>query len=735
MKYTMPRLIDDQRRIRNIRISAEFVLIFSIAWFAYNAWMRPFRARVEELRALSSEGQSELVRLDEMLKTDANTGLEVEKAKLLQFSKGQSFSESASISELDIDPSSFALEDRLKAEQIRTAYRKAISDWNDAKKSLDGLRAASAAQVVEIEALLANPSQSRAKAARTDLSQCLDELEALATVSRPSGDKTNAAKGRFFQAEKAAVAAQAAARSFFDSSQAVLNNAKKILTDASANVKRMKDAVANAERIRLQLQGLHPDLMWLKKLKEKLKTDVDSVGEAEKQVTDVLKSTEVARTEAIAAARKTVKEVLSTINAFDQLYDSLISQPLVQKGRDEARTFENVVKEEADGWKRSKDEAVALVTQSKALLGKANEALFEIAAALESDSPSFDGTVAKAVSAQLGKLEASLKEASERALHSVSDLKEKMEESVARIQADWQALEAAKPDLQELVKDVRENAGKAKSMLDQVSAKCTKLAEVLSDGSGSAKATLESKLSGCSVPAMTEASLLELKEASASDGKGVAALQKQLENLQAIINGYATDVRRVEDGLRKAESDGSFFRLEWMEGALGRNPLDHFTDGTAWLKDVLVPQGSSSSRQYEWRFALNISRAGEHTIEVKVEKPESDPVNEAIDAKKFVTQEGKRVKGGWIDVKCELSSGSQSWCDDVWVQNYKSFGPELVVEAHPTLSIGYQSFILSLELNANPEDAQNKGWHSDRLQFRVYLDGAPVTTFWHKGKR
>ncbi len=733
MKNTMPRLIDDRRRRHLAMFGAGVVLLLVVVWCGYGAYMAPYEQRKEILFELIRDGQSVLDRFDEVRDSGDSGRLSDAKAKMNRIAGGVP-SAGKPIPDFNPDPDLYVGTDRPKAKRIKDDYARTVFDWNRAREGLERAREDAGRASRKLENLSLSSGSAGLTDAREDLGGSIAELSSLRETPRPTAGAFAGATNRFAHAQAKAYAMLSNTEKKNGAVKAALSEAAEIEKNANNAAKSAEVAFARAKTLRDEVKALEIDRTGkkMKELRDKLDAIAESTRKMQETVETAMRTADGERERAVKAARESCNRAVAAIRALDKKHGPLLTRATIHEGLSAAGSLEDAVKEEASDWKEKTDRARALSLQAKRSCDEADR----ISRGFEQESKTggapFDGARAMELAGELQTLSDELAKAAESL--SSTGLKNKISRIVSVSEAALASLKAEEPDIPELLRAAKAKVLKARSDLKRTNDERDALRNLLSEGSGSAKGDLESDLSKCAPSATIVKEMERLEAATAADGNAVAELQRKIDSVVKSVLDYSDAVARVKRSVDAAERERRFVRLAWEEGAAGREPGLSDREPDITRGGALVPRGSESSRRYEWSFALDIPKDGEHKVEVTVEKPTSRPVNGSIPEKEYFKQEGKRVKGGWINAKCSLAVGSKTRVDDLWFPNFQELKRQPVLEFRGPLSAKRQEFSLNLEFDANPAVARFQGWHTDRLQFRVYLDGAEVSTFWHKNQ-
>lgn len=730
MKNTMPRLIDDQRRKRNLKICVGAILAIVAVLFAYDAWMAQFRGMVKELAALASEGRDVLNRLEKTAGTEDETRLEAAAGKMDKLARATQPA-SRPVVPLEIDPVLFVEADRKKAERIRNEHANAVSDRNRAEVDLERARKAAADVFRRLQSLRTDGVPAAAQLASVDLRQGLEELSKLTENGRPDKEEAAVAKRRFEEALKRAAEAHASSGKRVETVSALLAEAEKIDAAAKDASKRAKEAVAGAARLREEADNaleIDKNGQRLKILRETLAAEAEAVRKAEESLTADLKTAGAEYAKITKTAREACGKAVAKIETLDARDGALLPRQTVAEGLNAKAALEKEIGAAQADWTSFSADATSLTGRAKRLCGEAGRLVETLGNG--TTTAAADGTRATELSTELRDILEKLSSIDPAAR--ATGFKTKTDAVVAHAEVALAALEAAKPDIRKYLDEIQTNARVALSELKRTNDEKKRLQTQLEEGDGAAKRKLLESLSKCTVLPEVEAELQRLGSETATDGNGIGTMQIRIKKASEAVQKHTDSVKRVATELASAEQSGTFTRVSWVEGALERAGGTGNAFWTVNSGSALVPRTSVSSRQREWEFALDIPETGEHEIEVRIEKTTSEPVNDSIDPKVYSLQEGSRIRGGWIGVKTTLAAASREWSNVLWIPNRKTVKSQTVVNAKPSLSKGFQSFVLKMDLDSNPDSAQYSGWHAETLTLQIYLDGKPVRKFWHK---
>ena len=731
MRNKMPRLIDDRRRIHMVEFGAGVALLLLAVWCGYGAYMAPYEQRKKILRELIRDGQSVLDRFDNVQDSGEPGKLSNTRAKMDRIAGGVP-SEGKPISDFNLDPDLYVGSDRPKAKRIKDDYARTVLDWNRAKEVLERARKDAGKASRSLENLSLSSGLSGLADARDDLDGSIAELSSLREMPRPAAEAFVGATNRFAHAQAKAYAMLSNTESKNEAVKTVLSDAGKIEKVANDAAQSAAEAVIRTKTLRDEVKALQLDRTGkkMKELRDRMVVAAESTRKAQETVETAMRTADAERDRSVKAARESTSRAVAAIRALDKKYGPLLTRAMVDEGLAAADVLENAVREEASDWKAKTDRARALSLQAKRSCDEADRIARGFVQEPKPGDAPFDGARAMELAGELKTLSDELAKATESL--SVTEVKSRLSGIVSKAEAALTSLKAEEPDIPELLRAVKAKVQKARSELKRTNDERDALRNLLSEGSGNAKKDLESDLAKCSPPATLVKEMERLDAAAAVDGNAVAELRKRIDSVVKSVRDYSGAVDQVKRSIDAAERDRRFVRLAWEEGAAGR---EAGIDVKSWhisRGPDLVPRSSESSRRYGWSFAIDIPKDGNHTIEITVEKTTSKPVNGSIPEKEYFKQEGKRVKGGWINVKCSLAADSKTYADDLWIPNFQESKRQPVLEVHGPLSARRQEFSLNLELDANPAESRFQGWHADRLQFHVFLDGAEITQFWHR---
>ena len=736
MKYGMPRKIDDERRKKLFLTGLVLLAMAMAALFGYETWMHPYRLRRERLASVLSEGEKFLSRFDESLASANPAGLNAARNRLAVLSS-EAKERATELPNFSLDVELYAPADRMTAERLLAEHAATVAEYAKESAASRAAAAKAAGLAEDIGRLLEESSDESAAEARSDLAQSLVELKAVHSQIRPSVDAAAAAEERFNASQSKAVDARARIAEWTEDALKAMADAESIESEMTTAKQRMTDA---ANRVRaLREEGLS---LPIEQNSAKLASLQSGLQKGESDLAKALDSYRAAKRAADAAlgdiqkqAREKCQTDRDAIRRLSSEHGSLLPEDKVQAGTKAADELEAAIREHNEIWKKLGERGSELIRQAETLRSEAGGIIAQLENARQTGAVGIDAVRASALSGEMAAIRGELV-AAETGV-GTDGLKRQLDAIVARAKASMLAVQAAKPDVPKLLSGIREEAKAALKEIARAQSEKDMLEIYIRDGRGSAKTALQQalSLSECRHPDTAESELRRLSGANASTGRDILGLRERLSMAMDGVQKFANAVEKVRKDQEAAETAGRFFPVSWEEGAIGWAPG---MDVVVMERDenVLVPVYSGEeSPCYTWEFDFRFASAGQHRIDVKVSKPEIGPVNEKIDRLKKVVHDGQSVNGGWIGVECQLSSSSGTWRDELWIPNYNRLSsPETVVSGNGVFGANNQTFTLQLTLHARPVPENNKGWHSSRLLFTVFVDGKQIQQFWHKAR-
>ena len=734
MKHGMPRKIDDIRRNWLIGICLGLLLLATAALFGYETWMHPYRLRRERLGSVLREGKTFLSRFDESLASANPSGLNAARNRMFVLS-AEAKGWATELPDFSLDVELYVTADRMTAERLLEAHSATVAEYAKGSAASRAAATEAAGLAEAIGKLLEVSFDASAAEARSDLAQSLLELQAVHSQVRPSVAAATAAEERFNASQRKAVEARARIAEWTVGARRAMADAESIEGEMATAKQRMKDA---AERSRgLREEGLS---LQIDQNSVKLATLQDALRKGEREVESALKAYLAAKKDAdekvgriSGKAREACETAKDSIQRLSTEHGSLLPEKSVTEGKDAAEELEAVLRKHDETWQNLSDQGAELVRRAETLRSEAGGIIVQIENARKTGQVVIDGVRASALPGELGDIRGKL--ASATLTLGTEGLQRQLDAIATRATAAMKAVQAAKPDIPQLLAGIRRDAAAALTEIGRIQSQKDLLESRLRDGRGASKSALEQALAACRHPAVVENELRQLKAADASTGRDIQTLRARIAKAQESVRAFAAAVGKVRQDQETAEADGRFFPVSWEEGAIGWEPG---TPGvvTGQNESVLIPiYNGTEGKSYAWEFDLQFLSAGQHRIEVKVAKPNTSPVNESIDRLKRAVHDGQSVNGGWIGVVCQLKSPAGTWGDELWIPNYNKLSPsETVVEGNGMFGAGYQTFTLSMNLSASPATGNNFGWHPGRLVFTIFVDGKQVQKFWHKSR-
>ena len=748
MKSSMPRLIDDKRRNACCLVLSGTIAVSILAVCAYNAYMKPYRARRAEILGKMNEGATFHEDFQKELEGRGESGRGPSLSKLCDTEflcyDGEGMPES-----FDIDPRLYVEEDREKAAKLAREYLSAVDAWNHALSDYSKATNDAAATVASYKKLQGAKEHETAVNALCDLKTCLDELEALWRLARPSADATAVAFDRFDQSLSVAYGSRSALDQWRGAMASVANDADRLTESMETAIANMGNAAGRAEAIQKEVARLRVDRdgEQLRSFRESITEGIAALEDVECASLEAVNSARNGRSELITAARKTCSDATANVEALFAAHGAMLPEDAVSAVSDAPESLESIIHEEDEEWKKRVDAIISLHDNAKMLVEDARVAIRQL------DDFEMSGR-GLPNSASIAVLPNKLKDMQQRIADATEDIHSKeLEERIgvikAKIRQNLETIEMAKPDVAKCVEAVHNEAGVVKAELGATRTVLDKLRRSIENGIGPAKDALTTALDKCStsVSGCSE-ELQALEVASAKNGKDVLKLRDRMASARGTVQADSERAESIGEDIRKAMENGSLSFIVWENGFLGWNPNGIPIQKTVFSGDVLVaPQGTSSS-SYEWEFALDFDEPGNHKITVlgaPTAKSGRYNLNNAIPSKAFKGgDQGKSRKGGWINVDCMLSCGVTKWRmpEMYTVPNFDrvaNVDGESILEAEGRFEEGRHTFQLRLNLSFDARHLANdkipdtsKGWCPEGIGLSIHVDGIPVTQFVHK---
>lgn len=732
MKYGMRRKIDDDRRTVLIWSCLGLVAAGVAGWFGYGAWMHPYRLRGERLGEVIREGETLLARFEESLAAADRGGLGSARERMLDLVDAAEGGAEA-LPEFRLDTGLYVASEQMTAERLLEEHAAVVEEYAKARVALRNGAAEAASLVGVMDQLLGETDGGGAADARSDLAQSLLELKAVRAQVRPAASAAEGAERRFNAAQRKASEARARISRWTVAAQQALADANAVAAEVDDAVRRTRAATERSRVLREEGLSLSidPNSAKLTTLQEGLRKGESDVAKALEGYGKAKREADAALGEMQQQARERCQKIQDAIQGLVADHGSLLPEEKVQVGVGALERVQAAIHEQDARWRTLDAQGRELIREAETLRGEAGGIRAQLENVQKRGQMGVDGVRAAALAGELAAVRGKL--AATAAALGTEGCKRQLDGIVAPATEAMRAVLAAKPDVPKLLAGIRTGAASAVAEIERAQSEKERLDADVRDGRGTSKAALLKALEACGYPAAAVEELSRLTAAEAATGRAILALRGRLAKAQEAGQGFVAAVGEVRKDQEAAEAAGRFFPVSWEEGAIGGGPGKV---GVVVARDerVLTAVGAGpGDKSYEWEFDLEFASPGMHRIEVQVAKPNQLPVNESIDRLKRVLHENQAVNGGWVDVECRLQSSAGTWyLEPLWMPNYNKLPSQMVVAGQGNFAAGRQTFTLTLNLASSP--AVMGGWHMDRLQFTVFVDGQPVPRFWHKAR-
>lgn len=737
MKYGMPRKIDDERRKMLCIACLVMAVLGMAAWTGHHAWMAPFESRRAELDGIIRDGESFLARFDHSVSEGWGGRLEAAWREMEAIA-GASEDGVSDIPELLLDTELYSPADRLQAERILEGNAAAVGDYERNLKAIRKAAEDAAALADDIVGLAEASQEGLGEEARSDLAGALLEMKAARDEKYLGAEECKHAKDVYEQAQAKAAEVRGQLAVWSGTAKQALEDAASIQGRHAAAASGLEEAADRARGLRAEALTLAIDRNSpkLSTLRGQLQNGHDDVGKEKEAYLARKKAADGKLEEIQKKAREECEKAQKGIQSFEKAYGPLLPAEPIKRGKEAATELEKTIQAHETAWKGQSDKGAQLLRRAETLRAEAEGIIVQLDNIRGAGPVAIDGVRAAALTGEMGEIRGELAEAA--AALETGGLQRQLDPIVKRAKDAWKEVQSKKPDLPKLRGELRQRAEAALDGLRRHGRCREEIVSYIQDGRGSSKETLLAALENHPYPNATEEDLAKLagQSETASSGQAIYDMHQRLRTDVSQFQVFTNAVVQIRGALEKAEESAGFFPLSREKGAMGWASANFQEPGvvSGEDEDVLVPVSSGTEgNTYMWEFDLHFAQAGKHRIEVKVYKYDSSPVNDAIDRHKRIEHDGETVNGGWIGVEGKLRSRGGIWANNVWIPNYyKQTKGETVVEGIGEFGEGYQTFLFNLWLSASP--MAFAGWHADRLEFVVFVDGKQVSQFWHKAR-
>jgi hypothetical protein len=742
-KYVVSRNAARQRRVgRIVKLIACAITLL----LAYGIYMRPFGRRHAEIDAMLHKCETCMAGLNELGGNGAEKRLEDALARLPGVSPDKP--DGGAVEPLGLDPSLYVAEDRPKAIELNDSYKNATDEWNGARNDFKAASTRAAAQASDIRELLKDSGYKDISKAMSETERSLDELNALHALKRPKAEPTSAAVKRFEEVSARADNARAAFSNWMAKADAAVTGAKAAADAFGAASARLESANGRLAAIREEANALRIDrnVPWLSEIRTGITNGITAVESAEDLLKKAMDENPKERARLFDKARGYCREVAGKAAALDNEHGALLPREAVESARKAPNELDGIAKGEESAWENRRRAASALLGRAKAFRDEGAIAIKTLDSLIKEGMGQPDSAHISRLPQKAEDIEKELSAAA--ASMSTAKLEKRLVQVVSKARKDFEAIEAAKPDIPACRGEIREGAKACMASLKAVGESLGGLKKTVEDGGGVAKAAIQEAVAECARQFdSAEADLRALEGATPANGRDVIKLRGNLDGARNSMDSLRKRVTELDAEIKKAIGEGRFSPASWKEGALAGKPNDALRSKAVLRGDVLCAPGGEASQAYQWEFGLDIDEPGSHKVEVRVSPSARNGVcnlNTAMPIRTFKGGEhGKRSKGGWIKADCILTSGNVRRTNSFFMPNKDPMTPReaVMLEANWQLPKGRASFLLGLNLSVDMRQIEEKdrakltdiykGWNPGGIEIRIFVDGEQVRQFWH----
>lgn len=735
-----------RRRRFRMAIRVALLIASALTLFAYNAWKRPFIVRHAEIDAMLHKCETCMAGLNELGGNGAEKRLKDALARLPGVSPDKP--DGGAVEPLGLDPSLYVAEDRPKAIELNDSYKNATDEWNRARNDFKAASTRAAAQASDIRELLKDSGYKDISKAMSETERSLDELNALHALKRPKAEPTSSAVKRFEEVSARADKARAAFSNWMAKADAAVTGAKTAADAFGAALARLESANGRLAAIREEANALRIDrnVPWLSEIRTGITNGITAVESAEDLLRKAMDENPKERARLFDKARGYCREVAGKAAALDNEHGALLPREAVESARKAPNELDGIAKEEESAWENRRRAASALLGRAKAFQEEGAMAIKTLDSLIKEGTGQPDSAHISRLPQKAEGIEKELSAAAETL--STAELEKRLVLVVSKARKDFEAIEAAKPDIPACRGEIREGAKACMASLKAVGESLGGLKKTVEDGGGVAKAAIQEAVAECARQFdSAEADLRALEGATPANGRDVIKLRGNLDGARNSMDSLRKRVTELDAEIEKAIGEGRFSPASWKEGALAGKPNDALRSKAVLRGDVLCAPGGEASQAYQWEFGLDIDEPGSHKVEVRVSPSARNGVcnlNTAMPIRTFKGGEhGKRSKGGWIKADCILTSGNVRRTNSFFMPNKDPMTPReaVMLEANWQLPKGRASFLLGLNLSVDMRQIEEKdrakltdiykGWNPGGIEIRIFVDGEQVRQFWH----
>ena len=556
MKYGMPRLIDDRKRMAAFIFGAVALLAALALVAGYESW---YGSRRAELRALVKEADGILERLDGSSGEVAAEALEQAKTTLEAIAACAG-GDVPMVDRLELDAELYVEADRERARQLSRENDEAAKECTQGWDALQAIAGQARTAAEAAGALSVNGSGEAETAVLNELKAYRDELDALACRMFPSAKALEIAKDHFSgaQSKVADVFARTTSGNRREAAKRVLDAAKTFADRADDAKRQIQEAQERAVAIRAETGKLKIDRQngRFAELRRRLQTAAQDAKDATEAYTETKKRALEDRADLLDKAQRECREALGVLQDLMEAHGSLLPAEPTNAAVATAKELKEQISLSNETWEKLAKQIAELVLEAGKLCKEATLVNRDFDAASEKETMTVDTERATILTEELLRVRRELTEAT-AALEREGQGRE-LEEAVGRLQASMDLVRAKVPDVERMVDEIRRSAKTVKQELDRAQAEKTMLSEELRSGRGVAKETLIRALEGCAFPEDAAGDLMHMEGEKAANGRECLALQSRLDSAQKTVGDFAAHVRKIHQTLEDARGNGQF---------------------------------------------------------------------------------------------------------------------------------------------------------------------------------